>query len=241
VPGAVIREDEIERSLLLLSDLPGISVRSVLRAGAQPGTADLVVRVSESPLAQARFGFDNQGNSYTGRNRLTVELSANDWLGLGEAWSAKGITSFEGLTAQTLGVSAPHRRLRPARGPGLHQPALQDRPRLRAAGCQRRGPKPQRLCRLSLHARQAVQPHGAADAGAENPTSTASTRPGWTSRSRLTLARLDIYGDWRDGLDRQPGADELFPGLTRGNLSRDTLPTPAFDAASARRPATSTS
>jgi hemolysin activation/secretion protein len=36
-----------------------------------------------------------------------VELSANDWLGLGEAWSVRGLTTFEGLTAQTLGVSAP--------------------------------------------------------------------------------------------------------------------------------------
>ncbi|MCZ8255655.1 MAG: ShlB/FhaC/HecB family hemolysin secretion/activation protein, partial [Polaromonas sp.] len=63
VPGAVIRESVIERSLLLLTDIPGITVRSVLRAGAQPGTADLVVRVSQSALAQARFGFDNQGNS----------------------------------------------------------------------------------------------------------------------------------------------------------------------------------
>jgi hemolysin activation/secretion protein len=66
VPGAVIREAEIERSLLLLTDLPGITVRSVLRAGAQPGTADLVVRVSESALAQASFGLTTRATATPG-------------------------------------------------------------------------------------------------------------------------------------------------------------------------------
>lgn len=233
VPGAVIREDEIERALLLLSDLPGISVRSVLRAGAQPGTADLVVRVTESPLAQARFGFDNQGNSYTGRNRLTVELSANDWLGLGEAWSAKGITSFEGLTAQTLGVSAPlggsglraglaytnllykiGRDFAPldASGEGESLGGFVAYPFLRGRQANLTG-------QLALEQKNYID---------------RVNQAGLDVKKSSTLARLDIYGDWRDGVTGNPALTSYSLGLTRGRLSRDTMSDAAFDARAAQ-------
>ena len=231
-PGAVIREAEIERALLLLTDLPGITVRAVLRAGAQPGTADLVIRISESPLAQARFGFDNQGNSYTGRNRLTVELSANDWLGLGEAWSAKGITSFEGLTAQTLGVSAP------LGGSGLRAGLAytnllykigRDFAPLDASGEGEslsgfiaypfmRGRQANLTGQLSLEQKNYID---------------RVNQAGLDVRKSSTLARLDIYGDWRDGVSGNPALTSYSLGLTRGRLSRDTLSDAAFDAEAA--------
>jgi hemolysin activation/secretion protein/predicted porin len=233
VPGAVLREAEIERSLLLLSDLPGITVRSVLRAGAQPGTADLVVRVSESPLAQARFGFDNQGNSYTGRNRLSVELSINDWLGLGETWSARGITSFEGLTAQTLGVSAP------IGGSGLRAGLAytnllynigRDFAPLGAGGEGQsvsgfiaypfiRGRQSNLTGQLTLEQKSYVD---------------RVNQVGLDVRKSSTLGRLEIYGDWRDGLAGNPALTSYSLGWTRGHLSRETPSDAGFDARSAQ-------
>lgn len=233
VPGAVIREADIERSLLLLTDLPGITVRSVLRAGAQPGTADLVVRVSESALAQARFGFDNQGNSYTGRNRLTVELSANDWLGLGEAWSARGLTTFEGLTAQTLGVSAPiggsglraglgytnllytiGRDFAPleAHGEGQSASAFLAYPFIRSRQSNLTG-------QLTLEQKSYIDQ---------------INRAGVDVKKSSSLGRFDLYGDWRDGLAGTAALTNYSLGFTHGNLSRDTLSDAAFDARSAR-------
>ncbi|WP_175541779.1 ShlB/FhaC/HecB family hemolysin secretion/activation protein [Polaromonas sp. YR568] len=232
-PGAVIREAEIERSLLLLTDLPGINVRSVLRAGAQPGTADLVVRVSESPLAQARFGFDNQGNSYTGRNRLTLELSANDWLGFGESWTARGLTSFEGLTAQTLGVSAPiggsglrgglsythllykiGRDFAPleASGEGESASAFLAYPLIRSRKSNLTG-------QLTLEHKHYID---------------RVNQAGLDVKKSSSSGRFDLYGDWRDALAGSSALTQYSLGLTHGNLSRDTLSDAAFDDRSAR-------
>lgn len=106
-PGMVIREGDIERALLVLTDVPGIVVRSVLRPGKAPGTADLVVQVNEGGAAQAQVGFDNHGSRYTGRNRLLVDVALNDYFGQGEALTLRSMTSFDGLTANTVGASVP--------------------------------------------------------------------------------------------------------------------------------------
>ena len=44
-PGSVIRLDAMERATLLLSDLPGVVPRALLRAGQEVGSSDLVVDV----------------------------------------------------------------------------------------------------------------------------------------------------------------------------------------------------
>lgn len=106
-PGQVIREADLERALLVLTDQPGIVVRSVLRPGKAPGTADLVVQVNENAAVQAQAGYDNAGSRYTGRNRFLVDLGLNDWFGVGEALSLRAITSFQDMTAYTLSGSVP--------------------------------------------------------------------------------------------------------------------------------------
>lgn len=106
-PGTVIREQDIESALLLLSDTPGVIVRSVLRPGAAPGTADLVVQVHENAGISAQVTADNHGSRYTGRNRLMVDVALNDLMGQGEALGVRSLTTFEGLTANTLLASVP--------------------------------------------------------------------------------------------------------------------------------------
>lgn len=106
-PGQVIRESELERALLVLTDVPGVVVRSVLRPGAAPGTADLVVQVNENISVQAQAGYDNSGSRYTGRNRFLVDIGLHDYFGIGEALSLRAITSFQDMTAYTMSASVP--------------------------------------------------------------------------------------------------------------------------------------
>ncbi len=105
--GQVIREADLERALLVLTDQPGVVVRSVLRPGKAPGTADLVVQVRENAAVHAQAGYDNTGSRYTGRNRFLVDVGLNDWFGVGEAFSLRAITSFQDMTAYTLSGSVP--------------------------------------------------------------------------------------------------------------------------------------
>ena len=61
--GAPIREQNIERGLMLLNDLPGVEVKSTLVPGATPGTSDLVVETTEGRLLTGSVDADNYGTS----------------------------------------------------------------------------------------------------------------------------------------------------------------------------------
>jgi hemolysin activation/secretion protein len=65
--GDPVVEDALERSLLLLSDVPGAVVNSTLAPGAHPGTTDLQLSASSGAAESGSFGLDNAGNRYTGR------------------------------------------------------------------------------------------------------------------------------------------------------------------------------
>lgn len=96
-PGALITESSIERPLLLLSDLPGVAVTSVLKPGAEPGTADLVVDVANKgkPIGGSVF-LENHSSKYTGQYRLGFNAETRGVLGFGEVISLTAMQSFGG-------------------------------------------------------------------------------------------------------------------------------------------------
>ncbi|WP_318531834.1 ShlB/FhaC/HecB family hemolysin secretion/activation protein, partial [Pseudomonas huaxiensis] len=79
-----VRSAELERSLLLLSDTPGVEVKSTLKPGASVGATDLLVDVTPGPLLSGSVDADNYGNRYTGEYRLGGTLNVNSPLGLGD-------------------------------------------------------------------------------------------------------------------------------------------------------------
>jgi hemolysin activation/secretion protein len=68
----------IERSLLLLSDLPGVEVRSTLMPGATVGTSNLDVQMRGSARLNGSIDADSFGNRYTGQYRGGGTLNVND-------------------------------------------------------------------------------------------------------------------------------------------------------------------
>lgn len=105
--GTVIREQDLERVLLRLSDITGVSVHAILRPSQQPGAADIVLKLSEMTAWTARAALDNYGNYYTGSNRLTSSVSLNDALGIGDSFTATSQNSFEGLDIKGIGYQQP--------------------------------------------------------------------------------------------------------------------------------------
>lgn len=68
--GEAVYDADLERSLLLLSDLPGVQARGTLRPGQEYGTTDLVVDTESGPLLNGTLEADNFGGYYTGEYRL---------------------------------------------------------------------------------------------------------------------------------------------------------------------------
>lgn len=106
VPGQPLQERDLERVLLLMNDLPGVSARAVLSPGADAGTTHVTINVAEAPLYSGAVWADNYGNRYTGEWRGNAELSINDPLHLGDQVNVMG-SAAQGLEQGRIGYSAP--------------------------------------------------------------------------------------------------------------------------------------
>lgn len=93
--GDAVRSAPLERSLLLLSDTPGVEVKSTLKPGASVGATDLLVDVQPGPLLSGSIDADNYGNRFTGEYRLGGTLNVNSPLGLGDRLSVRAMGSDE--------------------------------------------------------------------------------------------------------------------------------------------------
>ncbi|MCX5875181.1 MAG: ShlB/FhaC/HecB family hemolysin secretion/activation protein [Deltaproteobacteria bacterium] len=87
----------LESRLLLLSDIPGVNVKSTLTPGASVGTSDLLVDVIPGQRVTGSVEADNAGNYYTGRYRVGATVSLNNPTGHGDALSLRALTSGSGM------------------------------------------------------------------------------------------------------------------------------------------------
>ena len=86
------RLDTVERALLLMEDLPGITVTpSLLPVAGGAGEYELAVRI-DSKAVDASAQIDNRGTPEVGRLQGFLSGSLNDSLGFGESISANFVT-----------------------------------------------------------------------------------------------------------------------------------------------------
>lgn len=105
-PGAVARESEMERAMLLMNDLPGITARARLEPGVEAGSTRVVVDAEEGPLLTGTVSADNYGNRDTGLYQLNLAAQLNDPTGYGDQ-AAVAATHADGLDLARLSYSIP--------------------------------------------------------------------------------------------------------------------------------------
>jgi hemolysin activation/secretion protein len=69
--------DALDRALLLIDDLPGISATGRLAEGQQQAETDLMLAVTDGPLFSGDLTADNTGSRSTGATRIAANLSVN--------------------------------------------------------------------------------------------------------------------------------------------------------------------
>lgn len=74
----------VERALLLMGDLPGVTVSGRLVEGQEHGETDLAITSIDKPLVTGTVSVDNYGSLSTGSERLNANLTFNSPLGLGD-------------------------------------------------------------------------------------------------------------------------------------------------------------
>jgi len=107
-PGQPLNQYQLERAMLLVSDLPGINAQSSLEAGVEPGTTDLLVQITKGRRLRVSFDADNFGTYYTGYYRLGGTLRWLSPLSLGDAVDLRLLGSNEsGVLFGRLGYEVP--------------------------------------------------------------------------------------------------------------------------------------
>ncbi len=97
-PGDPITIVPLENRLLLLSDIPGVNVKSTLAPGVAVGASDLFVDVTDGRRVTGSIEADNAGNRYTGEYRVGGTVNINNPTGHGDQASLRVLTSGRGLT-----------------------------------------------------------------------------------------------------------------------------------------------
>ena len=102
-PGDPVLESKLERTLLLLTDIPGAIFNSTITAGQAVGTSDLEVAASRGAPYAASLTLDDAGNRYTGRERVTGTVNVNNPFDHGDVFSATALTAGPDLNYGRLG------------------------------------------------------------------------------------------------------------------------------------------
>lgn len=107
-PGTAIEGTALERSLLLISDLPGVAAPdAVLRPGAGTGESDLALALQSAPLVSGNLAVDNYGNRYTGIYRASGAFSLASPTGYGDLLTARATTTGSGLDSEQIAYQLP--------------------------------------------------------------------------------------------------------------------------------------
>lgn len=74
----------LERTALILNEIPGIDASLTLKPGSQSGMTRIYADITPGQLAMGYIGVDNQGNDFSGHNRLLAGGSLNNLTGWGD-------------------------------------------------------------------------------------------------------------------------------------------------------------
>lgn len=107
IQGEALRIQALDRALLLVSDLPGLSIKGGLSEwSAESPARDVVVEAVSTPLYSGEASMDNAGARSTGRERALTTLNLNSPMGRGDLATFTAVKS-EGSTYLRADVSWP--------------------------------------------------------------------------------------------------------------------------------------
>ena len=86
----------LERGILNINDIPGISGTINLSPGSVPGSTQVELDVMEAPLVEGMISADNFGSRYTGEYRATAMVNVNNPTKLGDQITLTKVLSFDG-------------------------------------------------------------------------------------------------------------------------------------------------
>jgi len=88
--GKPVKEDEVERAILLANDTPSLNAETIFESGEKPETTDLRVNVKDKYPVQLELEYNNYGNPLVSRQKFGANLKLTDPI-FGSTLSLRGI------------------------------------------------------------------------------------------------------------------------------------------------------
>ena len=104
--GQPLHVPSLDRGLLLADDLSGVSVAGTLKASAQRGATDVLLKAAAEPAYGIEVSVDNGNARSVGANKLSISGTWVSPAGYGESYSAQAFKS-EGAEYLRASASAP--------------------------------------------------------------------------------------------------------------------------------------
>lgn len=97
-----LKEQTLERALLILNDNPSLNVKSSIRAGKEPGTADIIATATDSRYISAGISYDNFGSNTISKHRMGLSLNLGNLLQSGDLIMLRGVTGLDEIDLNKL-------------------------------------------------------------------------------------------------------------------------------------------
>ncbi len=104
--GELMRNERIDRGLLLADDLPGVAVTGALEAGERDGETRLAIQTTDEPATDIQLGADNSGSRSTGPERVNASITLASPTGFADQLNAS-LAHTEGTNYARLAYSLP--------------------------------------------------------------------------------------------------------------------------------------
>ncbi len=97
-----LKEETLEKALLILNDYPSLNVNASLKAGKEPGTTDVIAQATDKfPISGSIF-YDNYGTSTTSKDRVGFGLNMGNLVTSGDAVNLWGLTGVDPINVNDL-------------------------------------------------------------------------------------------------------------------------------------------
>lgn len=104
-PGSVLNKKNLERAILIISDMPGIKAATTLKKGTRKDSTKVILETTEGNLYNPYVTFDNTGSGYTGYYKGVVAIDIKDISGYGDEFQAKYTSSSGAGDLQFLSLA----------------------------------------------------------------------------------------------------------------------------------------
>jgi hemolysin activation/secretion protein len=104
--GQAIGQRDLDHTLTLLSEIPGVVLSATLNPGEKVGTSDLIINTAAGPNVTRNMVLDNHGGSATGRVRAGATVNVINPLQYGDILTLNGLSSGAGMNYARIDYEA---------------------------------------------------------------------------------------------------------------------------------------